>query len=170
MDIILDEFSIAYIALTQWAPPLITVLLGGLLASILFPRWQDRYARYHAREERKLALAEQLSKDMTRYVTYWNRLRTIAELESSRTEGLSDAEFSRKQAFIDSRNSSRDSLIDTLCSTEVYFSEEVQTAIDEFLRWDESCTSLRLDELPDREEYTHRRRKILAVVHKEVSR
>ena len=78
MNATLSEFSIVYVVLTELVPPLITVLLGGVLASVLFPRWQARHARYHAREDRRLALAEELSRNMTRYIASWNRLRSIA--------------------------------------------------------------------------------------------
>lgn len=170
MHTVLDEFSVAYIALTEWVPPLFTVLVGGLLASLLFPRWQDSYARNKAREERKLALAEELSRNMTRYVTHWNRLRTIAELEVSRAgAGLSEEEFARKKGFVEARNSARDAVIDTLCSIEIYFSKEVRTIIDDFMRWDEACMSLGIDELPTREKYALQRRKVLSAVHEEVS-
>ncbi len=170
MNTVLDENSIAYIALTGWVPPLITILLGGLLASVLFPRWQDQRARYQAREDRKLALAEELARNMVRYVASWNRLRTIAELEASRPDGLTEAEFERKKSFVEARNSGRDALLDTLCSLEIYFSSDVGAAIDDFVRWDEACLALRVDELPPREEYARRRQSILTKVHKEIAR
>jgi hypothetical protein len=170
VDIILNELSVGYIVLTAWVPPLITVLIGGIFASILFPRWQDRHARYHAREERKLALAEEIARDMARYTTCWSRLRTIAELEISREDGLTDEEFERKKGFVEARNSARDALMDTLCSLEIYFSSEVRSSIAEFVRWDEECSALRIDELPPREEYRNRSQRIVSKVSKEIAR
>lgn len=46
----LNEHSPLQIALVKWVPVLITVVIGGLFASIIFPRWQDRYIakkKYH---------------------------------------------------------------------------------------------------------------------------
>lgn len=170
MNTVLNKHSVLYIVLSEWVPPLITILIGGVLASVLFPRWQDQHARYHAREDRKLALAEEFSRNITRYLVCWRRLRTIAELELSRSDGLTEAEFERKKKFVEARDTARDALMDTLCSLGVYFSNNVRASIDDFIRWDEACCSSRINDLPPREDYTKKRQELIAVVHREVAR
>lgn len=96
----LEENSVLHIALVEWVPPLITIVVGGLIASVLIPRWQDAHARHHAREARRLALAEELARNFLRYVISWERLLIIAELEAERPEGLSDEEQARKISYV----------------------------------------------------------------------
>ena len=60
--------------------------------------------------------------------------------------------------------------MDTLCSLEIYFSNEVRLSIHEFIRWDEACGALRVNELPSRDEYSRKRQLVLAAVHKELAR
>lgn len=167
---VLDEHSVAYIVLTDWAPTLITILVGGLFASIFFPRWQYYYSRAQSREERKHALAEELSRNMRRYTNCWHRLRAIAELEVARQGTLSEDEAGRKRQYVEARSTSRDALLDTLCSIEIYFSKDVRKVIDEFIIWDEKCSTARLHELPSREEYTQRRQVLLEIIHREIAR
>ena len=167
---ILEEFSVFYIVLTQWVPPLITILIGGYLASILFPKWRDSIVRTRATEDRKLALAEDLSKCLTRYLLNWNRLRTISELEMSRNTGLTEIEHERKKQFVSDRNDSRDHLIDVMASAEIYFSHEVQDAIEQFKTWDEANSAMRINELPSSSEFDARKRKLLNAIHSEIEK
>lgn len=170
MNPVVSQPSVAHIIMSNWAPSLITILVGGVFASILFPRWQYYYARARSREERKHTLAEDLSRNMRRYISCWNRLRSIAELEIVREGVLSEEEAERKRNFVEARNASRDALLDTLCSIEIYFSENVQKGIDEFITWDDKCSTARVNELPSREEYVQKRRSLLEMVHREISR
>ncbi|MFA3915959.1 hypothetical protein [Ruegeria hyattellae] len=164
----MDEHSITYIALTKWAPPLITIFVGGLMASILFPRWQDRYNRHRAREDRKLALAEEVAQNMKKYIQAWNRLRAIAELEASRPDGLTEVEFERKKSYVEERSNARDELHDNLVSAQLYFSADAQAAIGDFFRWDERCSELHLDQLPERSEFAVESRKVVSTIHAEI--
>lgn len=170
MNTVLEENSVAHILLSNWAPSLITILLGGMFASVIFPRWQYAYSRARAREERKHALAEELSRNMRRYASCWNRLRSIAELEATRQARLTEEEAARKRQFVEARNAARDTLLDTLCGIEIHFSRDVRRAVEQFMAWDETCSTARLHELPSREEYGLQRQKLLQVVHREISR
>ena len=49
-------------ALTDWMPPLITIVIGGLFASILFPAWQSRFNKSKAASSRRLEIAESVAK------------------------------------------------------------------------------------------------------------
>lgn len=168
MNMVLEENSVGHILLSNWAPALITILLGGMFASVIFPRWQYAYSRARAREERKHILAEELSRSMRRYANCWNRLRSIAELEAARQGGLTEDEAARKRQFVEARNAARDTLLDTLCGIDIYFSGDVRRAVDNFIAWDEACSVARLHELPSREDYTLQRQKLLQVVHREI--
>ena len=142
MFTVLDEHSVLFIILSEWAPPLITILVGGLVASILIPRWQDAHARYHAREARRLALAEELSRNFSRYTTALSQLHTISKLEQSRA--LDDTERARKLSFVEARNNGWDALSDTFCNVQMYFADNTYAIIEEFIAWDRANINKRM--------------------------
>lgn len=168
LNAVLNEHSVAYILLSDWAPSFITILIGGIFASVIIPRWQYHDLRSRSQEERKHALAEELSRNLRRYTISWNRLRSIAELEISKQGTLTEEETARKRQFVEARSASRDMLLDTLCSIEIYFSEDTRKVIDEFIGWDEKCSTARIHELPPREEYAQKRQVLLQKVHREI--
>lgn len=168
MNFLADQNSISFIILTKWAPPLLTVFVGGLLASLLFPRWQDRHANNQARQHRRLALAEEVQRNFRRYISSWNRLRSISQLERDRPNGLSNIEFERKNKIAEARTLSRDELLDTMCSLEIYFSDEVQRRIWEFYSWDDRLATLRLEDLPSRSVFLDKQREIILLVQQEI--
>lgn len=149
----LNQHSVLYIALTKWAPPLITILIGGLFASILFPRWQSNFSRNKAREERKLEVYEDVSKWVNRYRVCWKRVVIISTYEANQTDGLDEAQSARKQNFLEARNDARLELSDAMCRAELYFSDSALEIVKEFRKWDDALSSLRLQELPSSAEF-----------------
>ncbi|KZM44084.1 hypothetical protein [Labrenzia sp. OB1] len=152
----LNQHSVIFIALTKWVPPLITILIGGLFASILFPRWQDRYTKSHARAQRRLEILEEVARWAMRYKTEWLRLIAISEHESKKPNGLTKTEMDRKQQHVSDRNNARLELSDALCRAEVYFSDKALEAAAAFREWDEQIMVQQLQDLPNRQEFTER--------------
>ena len=72
------------LVLSQWIPPLISVLLGGLIASILVPRWQTDFEKARLYDKRKLELLEKISEAFPRYVVNWNHLNHISIHEAKK--------------------------------------------------------------------------------------
>lgn len=147
----LEETSIVYIVLTEWMPSIITILFGGYMASILFPRMQDNFQKSQQREERKQKIAEEIIQTFGRYITSWRRLIQISQLELERN--LSDVELNRKHEFIDDRKEQRDKLVDQLRLCQLYYSNSTCDHLNQFLEWDEGQASKRLDDLPSIEEW-----------------
>ncbi|WP_434052361.1 MAG: hypothetical protein RDA78_24395 [Roseibium sp.] len=164
----IEQDTIYYIALTRWVPPLITILVGGLFASILFPRWQENYARNKAREQRKLEIYEEVARWTYRYGVFWDRLITISRLEKSKAGGLEDAEMERKKQFVEDRNEARLQLSDALCRAELYFSDETLRAVQRFRKWDEGLSKLYLNQLPSKEKFDEEIRIITRFLSREL--
>ncbi len=148
---IFDENGIASLLLRYWGPPTITVIVGGALASLLFPRWQNRAARAKAFNDRRFETLEEIAESFPRYVAAWRRLIQISELEQSRA--LSEEEAERKRLFVAQRNEARDALCSALSRSQIYFSEPSWDTIRKFLEWDEGNSAKRLGELPGIEEW-----------------
>jgi hypothetical protein len=151
--------SPAALIIRHWGPPLITIVLGGLFASILFPRWQDAYTRSRAASQHRIDLTEQIASAFTSYITAWRRLIAIAELGAERE--LSQAESDRLNGFVAERNEARDDLLDLCARGQLYFSDGACDSISEFVAWDEDQSTKRLNELPDIEEWRSWEKKIL---------
>ena len=143
----LDPNSIEFLMLRHWGPPIATIVLGGLGASLIVPRLQSRRDRWKAINDRKIALYEAIADQFGRYVSSWRRLLSIAYLERSRP--LSDLEQQRKQRFIDERYAARDSLFSEFAKARLYFSDDCCNRIDAFIAWDETHVNSTLDDLPD---------------------
>lgn len=156
---ILDENSVLSLLVRYWGPPAITVIVGGIMASLLFPRWQNRAAQAKAFNDRRFVILEEIADLFPRYVAAWRRLIQISELEKERA--LSEAESTRKQTFVAQRNEARDAVCSALSRGRVYFSDESWTTIEEFLSWDEGNSAKRLGELPNIREWRQWESRIL---------
>jgi len=163
----LDETSIAYIVLNRWLPGLITVVTGGYLASILFPKLQKKARRNSQFEEKRLEIAEKIVQDFNRYIVAWRRLIQISEFEL--TQGLSDAEQERKTQFVMQRNERRDNLLDSLKLCQLYFCEGACKEIQRFVDWDEKQTRQSLDQLPNIEAWREHESTLLSLIRNEIS-
>lgn len=159
----LEEYSVAYTVLRYLAFPILIALLGALLANILLPRWQDRYLKRKAREERRLEIGENILALMNIYVTNWRRLIEIAkyevelgerigaatdESERQRLEEALKAATARKQTFVADRGKTRDALMDAISRYRMYCSEDARVLAREFVAWDEAQSTKSLLELP----------------------
>ena len=143
----MDLYEFLEIVLKNWGPPIISVLVGGLLVSILVPRWQVRFEKSRQYDKRRLELLEGIAKTFPLYVANWRRLIDISFYEEQKGQ-LSQEEQDRKLRFVADRNTVRDKLFSSLSSARIYFSDSILTLITEFSEWDEKCTILELDELP----------------------
>lgn len=146
----LKEHSLAFVLIKDWVPALITIIVGGLFATLLLPRLQGHYAARQALADRRADLAGKAAVGFRRYIMSWRRLRQIAELEAQRAleqRSLDKAEKDRKDEFIAARNAHKDELIETLCYMKAGFSASLAGEIDRFIEWDETQANLRLADL-----------------------
>ncbi|MEM8547993.1 MAG: hypothetical protein AAGF46_07515 [Pseudomonadota bacterium] len=148
-----------------WGPPLITIILGGVFASILLPGWQEAQARARVIAEHRAKLTESLASAFARYITAWRRLIDISYLGQQRP--LSDAETSRRDQFVIDRNAARDELLDLCARGQLYFSDGVAAMISEFVAWDTSQAAKSLDSLPKIEEWRKWETRILTRLRKD---
>ena len=147
----LDDTSTAFLMIRHWGPSIITIVVGGICASILFPRWQAQYNRAKALGERKVALLEDIAVQFTLYIAAWRRLISIAKLERDRD--LTEREMTRKDQFVQQRGETRDELLQALAKAKIYFSRQSRHQIDDFVLWDQMLGSKTLEELPPIEEW-----------------
>jgi hypothetical protein len=164
----MDETSFAYIALARWLPSILTVVLGGYVASVLFPRLQRKFQKASQEEERKRQIAEEVVQAFSRYVISWRRLIQISRLERERD--LSESEIARKREFVSDRKEQRDLLVDKLRLCELYYCGEVCTALNGFLDWDELQSLKTLDDLPDISDWRDYERKLVGLIKNELAK
>lgn len=162
----LDPNSPLALIIKGWGPPLISILIGGLFASILFPRWQDSYTRARAATQHRLDLTEQIASAFARYITAWRRLIDIATLGQNRE--LNDEELERLSGFAADRNNARDELLDLCARGQLYFGKAAATDVASFLRWDEAQASKTLEELPKIEEWRAWESKVLKQLKRDI--
>lgn len=155
--------------MTSWIPPLITIVIGGLFASILIPAWQSRFNRSKAASNRRLEIAESVTRYFQKYITSWRRLISISELERE-NNGLLDEQRQLKNSFVIARNADRDALLEALCATRLYFSEQVYATIKEFIRWDDLASIKTLEGLPSVSEWREWEEKIVLALQREISK
>ncbi len=162
MDLLLAAFSeeqgFAYTLFRYLIFPLVLLLVGGLTAHILYPRWQDSYLRRKALTERRSALGEDIVALMNGYVVCWRRLLEAASfLSQSHTDEVPDAALQdqqdKVQGFAAKRSDARDALMSALSRFMLYCDRADRTEIDAFITWDESQSNKRLAELPDIKEW-----------------
>lgn len=163
----LDESSLAYIVLNRWLPGLITVVAGGYMASILFPKLQRSSQRVTQIEEKKIEIAEQIVQCFNRYIVSWRRLIQISQLETDRD--LTDQEAERKMGFVSERNERRDALMDKLKLCELYFCSSTCSEIQRFVAWDEGQSNKPLEELPELLAWRRHEKTIVGLIKNEIS-
>lgn len=163
----LDEASLAYIVLNRWLPGLITVVAGGYMASILFPKLQRSSQRVTQIEEKKIEIAEEIVQCFNRYIVSWRRLMQISQLETTRD--LTEDETERKMGFVLERNERRDGLMDKLKLCELYFCSSTCGEIQRFVEWDERQSNKALDDLPDVQAWRTHEKTIVGLIKNEIS-
>jgi len=161
----LDPESPLSMMMRHWGPPLITIVLGGLFASILFPRWQEAHTRARAMAQHRLDLTEGLASAFAKYITAWRRLIDIARLGQERP--LTETEIERRNAFVVQRNGARDTLLDLCARGQLYFSDQVCDLIAAFIAWDSEQASKQLAELPEIAEWREWEKRILQRLKRE---
>lgn len=147
-------------------PVVLTILLGGIAASVIFPRIQSKYQSRKDAAQRRNSLAEQVIPSFTRYIVRWRRLIEISRYEEEHSLDVTGQE--RKRRFVEDRNSCRDELLDNLRLCQLHFSKSVIEEIDSFIDWDESHASSTLDELPTVAEWRSRERAIVELLKAEL--
>lgn len=147
----LEEFSPLAIILTGWAPILISVIIGGLFASIIFPRWQDRHIVRKAFVERRQAIIEEVAELLNAYTNIWRRLIQISihETDLIASDADTSAVVEKKMQFVARRTEVHDELMACLSRVKIYVNPKQRDEIKEFVAWAESMSTLRLDELPE---------------------
>lgn len=161
----LDPESPLALMMRHWGPPLITIVLGGLFASILFPRWQEAHTRARAMAQHRLDLTEGLASAFAQYITAWRRLIDIASLGQQRP--LTETEIERRDAFVIQRNGARDTLLDLCARGQLYFSDQACDLVAAFIAWDSAQTSKQLGELPEIAEWRQWETRILQRLKRE---
>jgi hypothetical protein len=156
----LDESSAAYLIIRYWTPPIISIVLGGLFASILFPRWQNNYARVKSLTEHRIALVESIAVQFAAYTTGWRRLIQISTLEAERA--LTEQEAARKADFVAERNKARDALCASFARGQLHFTEKACGVIKKFMEWDEAQATKPLSDLPSVKEWREWEARLLA--------
>ena len=164
----LPENSLLSIALNEWVTAVLTIVVGGITGSLILPRLQSRYSRFHAREQRRVDIAEQISIRFTRYISSWRRLIQISNLEISRPQGLTKIEADRKERYAKSRSDDRDLLFDSLCSARLFFSNEIRSEINEYMQWDDRNAILTVDKLPPIDEWQIRHDRLIDLFNREI--
>lgn len=163
----MDEASFAYVVVSRWLPSLITVLAGGYMASILFPKLQRNFQRSSQIEEKKIEIAEEIVQCFNRYVVSWRRLIQISQLEVERP--LSEDETDRKMGFVTERNERRDALLDNLKLCQLYFCETTCGEISRFVDWDEKQSTKPLEDLPQLSAWRQNESSIVGLIKNEIS-
>lgn len=156
----------AFVMIRHWGPTIITIVLGGLCASILFPRWQEQYNRAKAMGEHKVALLEDIAVQFTLYIAAWRRLISIAELEQNRD--LTPREMDRKDRYVSQRGEARDALLQGMAKAKIYFSRNSRLRIDDFILWDQMLGTKPLKDLPHLEEWRNWEEKISQCLRYEI--
>ena len=151
----LNEFSVITIILVEWVPVLLTIIVGGLFATILFPRLQDRYLEKKLGEERRQKILEEVAELLRVYTTAWRRLIEISSHELTLTkEGRDTSHLQKYKArIVQQRTDTHDKLMSCLAKANLVLPKEQRAEISQFVDWAESTSTLTLDELPNVEEW-----------------
>jgi hypothetical protein len=155
-------------AFRESIPTLVSIVVGGLFASILFPRWQASYTRTKTLIERRFALIEAVATQFSAYITAWRRLIQIAILEAERP--LTETESARMAGFVAQRNEARDALWASFARGQFYFTEQASDVIRVFTAWDEAQVAKPLADLPDIAEWRQWEARVLAQLKRDERR
>lgn len=160
----LSEHSPIAIVFAEWVPVMITITLGGLFATVIFPRWQDRYLSKKIRSERKIKITEEISELLNAYTNVWRRLIEISRYEKNLIEHEHDTKdvTKMKTQFVEQRSDIHDRLMGCLSRAKVFVSASQRREISKFIQWTESTSTLTLDELPEISEWRTWEERILS--------
>ncbi|MGO7149018.1 hypothetical protein ACCS52_26640 [Rhizobium ruizarguesonis] len=164
----LNDKSIGFIVLKDWVPTLMTIIIGGIFASIVLPAWQERYLRAKALASRRLEIAENVTRNFQKYITSWKRLITISVLEAE--SGLNEEQKQTKMGFVVARNASRDALLESLAVSRLYYPETCSEVVQSFCKWDEDRSIERLDKLPKIDAWRDWERRVLESLYRDLVR
>ncbi len=151
-----DDSGGAYTILRYLLFPLVLLLVGGVTAHILYPRWQDSFLRRKALTERRSALGEDIVALMNAYVVSWRRLIEAAAYLAATDKAEPDdkaAQEDQIRTLAAKRSTARDALMAALSRFMLYCRSADRTQIDAFIAWDESQSQKRLEQLPDIKEW-----------------
>lgn len=162
----LREHSLAFVIIKDWIPSLITIFVGGVVATLLLPRLAAGYAARRALADKRLEFAGRVAVAFRRYVMAWRRLITFAEPEE-KMRPLPKGSEDRRRAYAEQRNQHKDELIEALCFAKTIFSSTVAKSIDSFIDWDEAQAGLSLDNLPKLERWVKWEKDITDLINHE---
>jgi hypothetical protein len=155
------------IALQYWIPPLLSVVIGGIMASFIVPRIQKRFEQNKSISARRLEISEAIVSALAKYVVNWKRLMQISRHEQD-TGSLSDEQKTRKNLFVTERNLARDKLFEIVNISKIYFPDSINVVINDFLEWDEKHSISRLDDLPPIMEWINWQQRIISALRNEI--
>ena len=164
----IKENTFLHIFLKDWAPALITTLVGGVLVAVLLPRCQADFEQTKAHQVRRLAIVESTAKNFTTYLVSWQRLRDMAALESSRGS-LTKEQTELKKSIVAQRNEALLLLFSDLDTAKLYFKPDAVEVIRQFQEWDRRYSKARLAELPPLEEWEQWKEKVLGAMLREAN-
>src|SRR4051812_25866706 len=95
----------------SWIPPIASVIVGGLLASVLVPRIQKKFEINKSVSLKKIELAEKIAASFPKYIMNWKRLIQISQFEIEKGE-LSEEQKTKKMEFANKRNENREALFE----------------------------------------------------------
>ncbi len=154
----------------EWGPPLISIVVGGMVASLLLPRLQTGFNRSRLFEQKRMEAMERVAETFPAYIANWRRLMTVAQAQRAAPPQDADAAGrleEMKLRFADQRNACRDELAALIARARLYFSDDVASLLDEFLRWDERHAQARLEDLPQPEDWRKWELKLLEAMRSE---
>jgi hypothetical protein len=151
----------------KWGPPLISILVGGVVAQIVLPRLQASFNRTKLFDEKRVLVMEELAEVFPTYIANWARLISMAQAERASGGVLPPHLKQKKDEHADDRNRARDELLSLIARARLYFSDPVEEEMANFLAWDKRYVSATLDELPAVEEWTRWERRILNAMRRE---
>lgn len=169
-----DDGSFVYSVVRYLVFPLVLLLVGGVTAHILYPRWQDSFLRRKATTERRSMLGEDIVALMNAYVVSWRRLIESASFLAAQPDEpatpTQETERQQKQdqvqSFAEKRSEARDLLMSALSRFMLYCRKSDRDQIESFMTWDESQSKKRLNELPDIKEWREWEDDIRATISK----
>lgn len=133
--------SLVEIVLVEWAPLVFSLIVGGVLANILFPRWQAKIQRAKDLAQRRRELCEEVIQAFESYISNLSRLysfsfSTTVE-QKSEPQGIPDNDnaFSRQQEYVRNRDESKDRLYTAFALSALYFPSSVTSEIEQFKVW-----------------------------------
>ncbi len=137
-------------ALQQALPNIITVIAGGIAASILFPRWQEQFNRRKNFAERRLQLLKEETDAFSRYLIDRKRLMYISAFDEAE---LSQDQMAMKQGFFSPRKRDSRKSCGPTSRKRISFRRSTYNQVKRFLDWDTQLTVAQLSEPPPIEEW-----------------